>query len=119
MAGNPLNTFTQDFNTNFLQTSNSGIAMSEFVRVSQNHEGEFRRQQDPNPPAEEPESSESRNENESVQSAKLVEIRLMPQSKLHPTKPLLSGRSRRAAAATSSISMAVDLIRSAPLPAEH
>ena len=24
LAGNPLNTFTQDFNTNFLQTSNSG-----------------------------------------------------------------------------------------------
>ena len=24
VAGNPLNTFTQDFNTNFLQTSNSG-----------------------------------------------------------------------------------------------
>ena len=30
-------------------------------------------------PAEEPESSESRNENQSVQSAKLVEIRLMSQ----------------------------------------
>ena len=71
--------FTQNFNTNSLQTSNSGAAISEFVRVSQNHEGESSRQQDPNPPAEEPESSESRNENQSVQSAKLVEIRLMAQ----------------------------------------
>ena len=34
VAGNPLNTFTQDFNTNFLQTSNSGTVISEFVNVS-------------------------------------------------------------------------------------
>jgi hypothetical protein len=71
--------FTQDFNTNFLRTSNSGTARSELVNVSQNRVCESRRQQDPNPPAEAPESSESRNENQSVQSAKLVEIRLMPQ----------------------------------------
>ena len=75
--------FTQDFNTNFLRTSNSGTALSEFVRVSQSHEGGSRRQQDPNPPAEAPESSESRNESESVQSVKLVEIRLMSQ-RLNP-----------------------------------
>ena len=54
--------FTQDFNTNFLRTSNSGTAKSELVNVSQNHGGESRRQQDPNPPAEAPESSESRNQ---------------------------------------------------------
>ena len=35
VAGNPLNTFTQDFNTNFLRTSNSGTARSELVSVSQ------------------------------------------------------------------------------------
>jgi len=54
--------FTQDFNTNFLRTSNSGTARSELVNVSENRVCESRRQQDPNPPAEAPESSESRNQ---------------------------------------------------------
>ena len=58
----PSAAFTQDFNTNFLYISNSRTAKSELVSVSQNHEGEFCRQEDPNPPAEEPESPESRNE---------------------------------------------------------
>ena len=62
VAGNPLSTFTQDFNTSFLQTSNSGTARSELVNVSENRVCESRRQQDPNPPAEAPESSESRNQ---------------------------------------------------------
>ena len=39
--------FTQDFNTNFLRTSNSGTARSELVNISENHGGESRRQQDP------------------------------------------------------------------------
>ena len=42
--------FTQDFNTNFLRTSNSRTARSELVNVSQNYGGESRRQQDPNHP---------------------------------------------------------------------
>ena len=46
----PSAAFTQDFNTNFLRTSNSGTARSELVNVSQNHGGESRRQQDPNHP---------------------------------------------------------------------
>ena len=36
----PSAAFIQDFNTNFLHLSNSGTALSEFVRVSQNHGGE-------------------------------------------------------------------------------
>jgi len=39
----PPGTFTQDFNSNFLRTSNSGTARSELVNVSQNHGGESRR----------------------------------------------------------------------------
>ena len=57
----PSGTFTQDFNTNFLRTSNSGTGNTELVKVSQNCGS--RGPQDPNPPAEAPESSESRNEN--------------------------------------------------------
>eukprot|EP01043_Picozoa_sp_COSAG02_P008262 COSAG02_NODE_261_length_26663_cov_210.330899_12_plen_101_part_00 len=64
----PSGTFTQDFNTNFLRTSNSGTASTELVKVSQNCGS--RGLQDPNPPAEAPDSSESRNESQSVQSAK-------------------------------------------------
>ena len=51
----PSGTFTQDFNTNFLRTSNSGTASTELVKVSQNWGS--RGLQDPNPPAEAPESS--------------------------------------------------------------
>ena len=36
--------FTQDFNTNFLRTSNSGTARSELVNVSENRVCESRRQ---------------------------------------------------------------------------
>ena len=46
----PPDAFIQDFNTNFLRTSNSRTARSELVNVSQNHGGESRRQQDPNHP---------------------------------------------------------------------
>ena len=53
----PSGTFTQDFNTNFLRTSNSGTASTELVKVSQNCGS--RGLQDPNPPAEAPESSGS------------------------------------------------------------
>ena len=67
----PSGTFTQDFNTNFLRTSNSGTASTELVKVSQNCGS--RGLQDPNPPAEAPESSGSarvaelvRNENSTV-----------------------------------------------------
>ena len=51
----PSGTFTQDFNTNFLRTSNSGTASTELVKVSQNCGS--RGLQDPSPPAEAPESS--------------------------------------------------------------
>ena len=53
----PSGTFTQDFNTNFLRTSNSGTGNTELVHVSQNSGS--RGLQDPNPPAEAPESSGS------------------------------------------------------------
>ena len=53
----PSGTFTQDFNTNFLRTPNSGTASTELVNISENRRS--RRLPDPNPPAEASESSES------------------------------------------------------------
>ena len=53
----PPGTFTQDFNTNFLRTPNSGTASTELANVSENRRS--RGLQDPNPPAEAPESSGS------------------------------------------------------------
>eukprot|EP01043_Picozoa_sp_COSAG02_P006627 COSAG02_NODE_190_length_30025_cov_22.989875_25_plen_75_part_00 len=43
----PSGTFTQDFNTNFLRTSNSGTASTELVKVSQKAAG--RRARSPAP----------------------------------------------------------------------
>ena len=42
VAGNPLNTFTQDFNTNFLQTSNSRNRRSELLSISQSNSSRYR-----------------------------------------------------------------------------